>query len=266
MSTTLVSALMHIDDPRPRLADKHRLHYRNWVKNVLGLDVPLVFHADRQYDLYASELTFKQRTFKGLLWRTKFEQLQVYKDFHAPVRALMESPAFLAKSFDHDGLQWTQPLYTILTFQKLYWLVETANQNPFDTDWFCWLDAGGIRHKIEPGLKWPNVEKLDAEKVNMFVVSPAGVIQTENWERHCLSHAAMIQGACVAAKKEPLQRFLQLFKEIVAECLRRGFIGSEQKMYDFCYASVPDLFKLHDASTVESEVKDVWFKFFDYLR
>lgn len=257
MNTTLVSALLHIDDPRPRLADKHRLHYRNWVKNVLGLDVPMVFYADEQY---------RPEKWVGLSKGSELNDLQAYKDFHAPVSTLMSSPAFLVKPFDRDGLQWTQPLYTILTFQKLYWLVETANQNPFDTDWFCWLDAGGIRHKIEPGLKWPNTEKLDAEKVNVFVVSKPRIIPEDKWEAHCLSHGAMIQGACIVGKKEPLEWFLRLFKNTVELCLRKGFIGSEQKMYDFCYSRHPELFAMHDASAVESEVKDVWFKFFDYLR
>lgn len=262
MSTTLVSALLHIDDPRPRLADKHRHFYREWVKSVLGLDCPIVFNADEHYfDSIRRELKWSRM----LLWNEKLERTQAYKDFHAPVSALMSSLTFLAKPFDHDGLQWTQPLYLMVIFQKLYWLVETAQMNPFNTDWFCWLDAGGIRHKIEPGIKWPNTDKLDPEKVNMFVVSTPRQLEEKDWERHCLSHAAMITGTCFVGKKEPLKVFLELFKAMVNECLGKGFIGSEQKIYDFCYSRHPEMFALHDASG-ELGIKDVWFKFFDYLK
>lgn len=42
-------------------------------------------------------------------------------------------------------LDWKLPTYAPLSFSKFQWLSEVAQHNPFDSEYFFWMDAGAFR-------------------------------------------------------------------------------------------------------------------------
>lgn len=267
-TTTLVSSLVYINDARPRLRNKHQGCYQRWAPNVLSLASPLVFQVD---DHYHHAMRSCRSVHDPGLAKTRFKKvslpdLHAYREYFAAVQTLMTSPAFIGRIRDPNGLQWTQPLYNIVTFDKIHLLQEVATLNPFHTDYFCWIDAGGIRHRIEPGLLWPGaMHALDPNRVNIFCVTKPRILEEREWMNHSLSHAAMIQAAALVSQKGPLDEFVPLFSEVIRRCLAMGFIGAEQKMLDICYSLRPELFHVIDATSHPSKQENIWFKFFDFL-
>jgi hypothetical protein len=264
---TIISQLFYIKDQKDILKEKHSHFYKTWVKNLLSLNCPLIFYTDDYYYdfIYDERIKHDLNLEKTRIIKTTIDSLDCFIQYFEKIDKLLWSKEFRNLNFPKDGIQWNNTNYNIVTLNKLFLLKKYANFNIFNTNFFCWLDAGGIRHYILPNMKWPNIsDNVNKNKFNLFsVVKDRHIIS--NKMHYCLSHAAMIQAAILISSQNPINLVYDEFIKELNICLNEGYIPTEQKVFDFCSINNPELFNIIYAGNINSKIENVWFKFFDYF-
>lgn len=265
---TIISQLFYINDQTNVLKEKHSHFYKTWVKNVLSLNCPLIFYTDDYYYdfIYNERIKYDLKLEKTYIIKTTINSLDCFVQYFETINKLLWSTKFRNLNFPKDGIQWNNTNYNIVTLNKLFLLKKYANLNIFNTNFFCWLDAGGIRHNILPNMKWPNIsDNINKNKLNVFSVIKDRYI-INNKMHYCLSHAAIIQAVVLISTQKPINLVYDIFTKELDSCLDDCYIPTEQKVFDFCSINNPELFNIIYAGDINSEIKDIWFKFFDYFK
>ena len=212
--------------------------YLWWMKNTLSLDSNFVIYTEEKFK---DKIEKNRREFDPDFIKTKIivkplQELEYYTEYHDKLDLLMSSEEFKDKS-DHNVPESTQPLYNVIMFNKLSFLKDTKDNNYFDSDYFIWADAGGLRENISDyvGQVWPNENKLSELDDKIVFFSHSKDFTIEDNEFHSLSQIRHIQGTCFFVPKERLDKFVTTFKETVEECIKNGFIGSDEKVLDITY-------------------------------
>ena len=69
-----------------------------------------------------------------------------------------------------ESTQANLELYNPLIFNKIHWLADVAEENPFDTEYFVWLDAGIANAQCHPGyFSKPWLEDRLESHLNKFL-------------------------------------------------------------------------------------------------
>jgi hypothetical protein len=149
--------------------------------------------------------------------------------------------------------EMVNPEYNTVIFNKFYFIEEAKKQ--MDYDLYVWCDAGLLRNDEIKNQRFPNLEKVNdgfSEKVTFFSHDTNFVIH--NRELHLLSQYRYIHGGCFFVPKETnLEFIINCFEELIGEYLKNGYVGSEEKYYDFCYEDNKDSFNI---------IKSDWRQYF----
>lgn len=162
MTTTVVTALYDIG--REHLSGKyaHRpfQKYLDWFKNLLLLNVPMVIFIPPELEQHIN------RSYPTKVVSRTFQQLQAYQ-YHDKIQSVIDHMRAnnYRKYFD-DCPEFMTAKYETIIFSKFDFLAEVANSNPFNTEYFIWLDAGTFRQipNFDYTLSWPDSYKIDIIK------------------------------------------------------------------------------------------------------
>jgi hypothetical protein len=146
-------------------------------------------------------------------------------------------------------------------FNKVFWLQHTVQNKFFDNDLVIWADAGGLREKIEKyaNIKWPLLDKLntlDNNKITFFSHNDDFNIEEHDKEFYALSQIRNIQGTAFIAPSHLVESLLNDFTYSIDESLERGYIGSDEKVFDFAFVRDKSKYSL---------IKCTWREYFNIL-
>lgn len=259
-NVTLVAALFDIGRDN---WDNFTMSYNTymwWMRNLLFLDANLVIYTEEKFK---NEILSYRKQVDPNLEKTKLiiqnlEDIDGYKLYYEPLKTLMESDGF-KKKVHFRVPEMTKPLYNVIMFSKMLYILDSYKNNYFDSDFYIWMDAGGIRNdKPEKNIKWPDlkkINKLDNTKTTFF--SHHNTIRFENHEHHALSQMRFIQGTAFFVPKNNVEQLANDFKDVVFDVISKGYIGSDEKIFDIVYLKNPNLYSL---------IKSDWREYFDMFR
>jgi len=248
MKSTIVMALFDIGRDKWENFTMSYHTYFWWMRNTLSLDTNMVIYTDGTYEKeiieFRSEVDPNLK--KTKIVNIKLEDTEGYKIFNTPLENLMYSEEFKNK-ISFQVPEMTKPLYNVVMFSKLYYILDAKQNNYFDTDWYIWADAGGLRENIENYYKniWPSQEKiskLDQNKVVFF--SHRDSINIQDKEYYALSQTRFIQGTCFLVPNIAIEKITQDFTNTAIECIRSKYIGSDEKIFDLTYIKNPSDYHL----------------------
>ena len=259
-NTTIVTALYDIGREN---WSNFRMSYHTylwWMENTLSLNTNMVIFTESKFE---DVITKSRKKIDPELKKTKIivkdlKETEAYKLYGRPLRALMESSAFINKVSFKDVPEMCQYLYNVVMFGKFNFLQEAKDKLYFpEQKYLVWADAAGLREKIEcySNTSWPDESKLDENKVTFFSHHEKISIMVK--EHHALSQMRFIQGTCFIVPVKLIDEVLQDVKNIVFECITDGFIGSDEKILDFYYLSNSSKCKL---------IKSTWREYFNILK
>jgi hypothetical protein len=262
-NVVLVTALFDIGRPNWKHHALPEDRYLWWFRNTLSLDANLVvFVDDHFYDRVQQIISEVGNPTKTRVIRyASVHHLPAYIRFNADLERLMFSDAFKA-IIPFQVPEAVEPLYNVMMFNKIDFIKEAiiSNKAHQANDYYWWVDAGGLREEISnyKGVKWPSVEKLDAlpkDKCLFFNHHPK--ISIHDIRDHSLSQMRFIQGTAFGGRPATLSYLGQLVDDKVRECLRKGYIGSDEKVFDLVALDHPELFH-YEVST--------WREYFNRYR
>lgn len=224
--------------------------YMHWFDNLLSLDINLYILTEKKFEerILKSRQKVDPELKKTVLKIGKLEDLHAYILFNDRLEKLMFSDEF-KKSLHHQGVpEMTKPLYNVLMFNKVSFLQEIIDKNPFNTEYFSWVDAGFIRGvgDIENIKKWPDPSKLmlKKDKIKFFCINTdvKNTICDVKW--HLMSQVRLLKGTVFFLHKDLILPLKEKFHYYVDQSLQNGYIGSDEKIFDLCCLNNPDLFDL----------------------
>jgi len=151
-----------------------------------------------------------------------------------------------------ESTQANLELYNPLIFNKIHWLAETAAENPFDTEYFVWIDAGIANAQCHPGyFSKPWLEERLCPHLNkfLFLCFPYdGHNEIHGFKRegmHKFSKVKYVDRVARATffggKKTECLFFSDKFREIAHQTLDAGYMGTEESIYTILTYLYPGL-------------------------
>lgn len=223
--------------------------YLWWMRNLLYLDTDLIIYTEDKFknDILKYRKEVDPTLKKTIIVIQPLESIDGYKTFFEPLNTLMNSEEF-KKQIQFNVPEMTKPLYNVVMFAKLFYILDAHRKNLFDADLYVWADAGVIRKdNPEMNLKWPDIQKineLDNNKVTFFCHHPYVKVGVDNYKFHALSQMRYIQGGAVFVPRKCVEDICELFKNTALSCISNGYVGSDEKIFDFTYLTNPENYNL----------------------
>jgi len=202
--------------------------YWRWHKNSLRINAPYVFFG-------AEETLSRVADIRSGL-PTSFQMLDI--------------PGFVTSREIDLSLQKSDPINVPSVDLGRIWLEKVnlmslaADSNPFDTEWFAWIDSGLniFRHQPPPEEVWPSPDKLrllSKTRVN-YSQSHAYNVGIKKWGYfHCISGGAFVVHRSMVAK------IRELFYRYVVKCIEETqtyVCLSDQCIFTRMFSDHPGLF------------------------
>jgi hypothetical protein len=261
--TTVVSALFYIGRDRwqhsgfPPDVDR----YKSWVVNLLRQDICLYFYVDDYYyNFIVNERKKHDPNFKKtVIVKTSLDNLYFYKKYYNREACLISSFDFKQTIFHKDSADMNYPLYHIINFSKIEFIKKSFEENKFKSDYFFWVDAGGLRYITDREDKiWldSKYEGFNTDKITHFTHNLEFDIYNGKSD-YFRTQNRNIQGTAWIIPKEKVTLFFDLIDNEVDSIISNRIVGSDEKVYDFLYKSNPKLYRLEKCG---------WFEFYDIVK
>ena len=192
---TYVSGYWSVDN-------KHGDIFNDWFKNTLNVDENYVIYCNNN-DLQLLKLN-----------REKFKNKTIFKnkdinEFYTNTLNINNKTNSIHVPSKELGLIW---------LEKINLLYETSLENPYNSDWFCWIDAGisSLRNKvIENPVTITNniIHLLDKNKIN-YSTSENNEVNTD-W----YNYKHNLAGGMFIIHKEKVEYYRNIFYEYLIDCI-----------------------------------------------
>lgn len=259
MKTTLITSLYDIGRNNWEHWNRTQEQYFKYLGNILSLNSNIVVFID-EADL--ERVTNLRKTYDPELKyikiiTRKFNDMECYKIFFEKTKEVMQSEKFISRIKQKDTPEMKFPEYNIVNFNKIFLVNEVIESNPFNSEYFMWIDAGFYHHMFPKeyiGRVFPDKDKvrnLDDNRVHFLSLVPEEYIKINSY----MDPTVTITGSWFAGKADPLKKLKPLVIKVIQEFLDSNAANDDQAIYAGCYMYSPDLFTI--------EVGD-WFKSLDY--
>ena len=217
MSLTCVSAYFPVKN-------KYDNKYLEWFNNSLCINCPYIFFTTsesieliksfrKELPTYYIECTIEE------FYTYQYKDRMIHDSYHCPSVEL--------------NLIWNEKIFML---QKAYEL------NPFNSEWFHWIDAGICiyRDVKPPDTLFPNEEILTTLPKDKFIYSSSNLyeessVSTENYYHH-------IAGTSYLLYKDMIPLFKDMYKEYIDKLLNDKIIWTDQIILTHIYKENPELF------------------------
>lgn len=253
--SVIVTALFDIGRDRWSNYNQSYNTYLFWMDNILNVDSDFIIYTEEKF---LDRIVESRKKIDKDLTRTKiilknFEDLDSYKKYYQKIKNLMSSEDFV-KKIHFQVPEMIYPEYNAVIFNKFYFIENAIKES--DYDFYVWCDAGLLRDNTNQNKVFPNLQKLQKEhldKITFFSHNTNFNITSR--EMHLLSQYRYIHGGCFfVPKKSDLNFLIKHFENLVEKYFEIGYVGSEEKYFDFCYEDNKDKFNI---------VKSDWRQYFE---
>ena len=259
INTTIVTCLFYIGRDRWKFSGFPPGYdrYSGWMKNFLSLDAQMIFYVDEFYYERAVEIRkqYDPNLEKTVFIKTSLDQLEVYKTYYNRLSSLMNSPEF-KKKIQFQVSDMLYPLYNVLMYNKANLLKQAAETNPFKSDYLYWVDVGAFREDLSEyeNIKWPDFNNTAYFNNKITFFSHFGSeYNIDNQETHFLSQARVVQGGYFIVPVQKVDFLKEEVDSVINEILNKGYIGSDEKIFDIICKRNPGSVNM---------IKATWFEFY----
>lgn len=204
--------------------NKHDNKYLKWFENTLSINCPYVFFTNsKSIDIikkYRKDLpTYYIDCEIEDFFTYKYRNRMITHEIHCPSIEL--------------NLIWNEKIFMI---QKAYEI------NPFDSEWFQWIDAGICSYRDEkpPSITYPNINKLSLLPKDKFIYSASyeynsNLVTKTNYYHH-------ISGTSYLIHKSLINRFVDIYQLYLEKLVDKDNIWTDQLLLTHIHKDNPDMF------------------------
>jgi hypothetical protein len=253
MNTTLVTALF--DLKRGELETNFKRPFSKYLEHFGKLlrackNTPMLVYVDKDQEDFVK--THRQGSVGTDIRFKKADDFKTWFSFHKEVQSIRQDPKWLAQAgWLPDSTQAKLELYNPLVMSKMFMLNDAVIFNPFDSDNYCWIDAG-LTQTVHPGYFSHDkvIEKMEPLlKKFLFVCYPyVGAEEIHGFERkelHRLSGVNYVdrvaRGGFFGGHKNKVKEINSIYYHVLMDTLKRGYMGTEESIFSILTYQRPEL-------------------------
>ena len=205
-----------------KVKNKHDDKYLKWFENTLAIQCPYVFFTTKE------NIEFIKKCRKDL--PTYFIEYNI-EDFYMY--------SFKEKMITHP-IHCPSIELNLIWNEKIFMMEKAKELNPFQSDWFQWMDSGIciFRDKIPPQISYPNKDKINFLPKNKFIYCSSynyieKYVQPTIYYHH-------ISGNFILHKNF-LSEYVEIYKEFL-KLIDTNNIWTEQVIFTHIYKKYPELY------------------------
>ena len=134
---TFVSALFDIDRVDGRKWD----NYLKWFDITLKLKVPMVLFITDDLVEFVEE---RRKDIPTDIIIQTVEDIPYY-NLKDGIQEILDSDRYKEDISDPDRIECQQAMYSVIQYSKFPWLEKAIDKNPYESEFFFWIDAGASR-------------------------------------------------------------------------------------------------------------------------
>lgn len=200
-NTTIITALYNIQ--RDTKGDGRKWEdYLQWFEETLQLPLPMVLFIPKSLEEFV--VSHRKSCYKTHIIIQELEEIP-YAYLEPKMNSLLLDPIYQHKIRDPTRVECKLAYYNIIQYSKFKWLEIATNINPFQTNYFFWMDAGISRfipkelyHRVTPRLSIPE-KKLLIQNNDIYYHYP--VDERYLWDSQCLLCGTMFGGDAYVIKE-----------------------------------------------------------------
>jgi len=216
-------------------------------------DYNVVVYIEEQYKDLVQDIRDTSNT---VIRIKEVDEFRTNFPFYEQVSSIRKDPSWYNQAgWLANSAQATMELYNPMVMSKMFLLHDEKIRNPFDTDYFCWID-GGLTNTVHPGYfskdrildKIPKI--LDKFLFLSFPYPDGGEIH--GFERDKLNDLAktknveyVCRGGFFGGPKETLSDINGIYYSWLNSTLNEGYMGTEESIFTLMTYTHPHLFKKH---------------------
>ena len=136
--TTVVTALFDID--REKRGDGRRLQdYFVWLKKTLKLKCNLYIVTEEKFKDFI--VLHRDQNLNTKIKITTLNTSKYYK-YLDDIKRIINNKEYKKRISYPNRVECTLPEYNIIQYSKFGWLEDCIVENPFESKYFFWIDAG----------------------------------------------------------------------------------------------------------------------------
>ncbi len=202
--------------------NKHDDNYLKWFENTLSINCPYVFFTNKQTIEIIKKFRKDLPTYYII---REIEDFFTYKYKNNMITHTIHCPSV------ELNLIWNE---------KIFMIQKACEINPFNSEWFKWVDAGicTYRDNSPPNIPFPNVNKLNKLPIDKFIYSSSNeyydyLVKNDNYYHH-ISGTYLIH-------KSLINTFVDIYKMFL-ERIDKNNIWTDQVLLTHIYKDYPELF------------------------
>ncbi len=227
--------------------------YLKWFDVTLKLNCPMILFVTEDVLEFVKE---RRKDIPTVVLVQTIEQIPYYylKD---QIDEVISSKEYRNKIRDPDRIECQYSLYSIVQYSKFKWLETAINQNPFDSKFFFWMDAGGSRFFEDYDLSqpYPSINGIIAleEMGDQFVIqmnmeyykdlANASTLTKD----YLLDNRSYVLGSMFGGTKDALLKVGKDIEDVfINDMLMNGFVNNEQIVLGYLAKTNPDDFAIYE--------------------
>jgi hypothetical protein len=249
--TTIVTAYFQL-----KISKASHNTYIQWMKNMLDINNPMIIFCDSQSKSIIQSMRSNQAN--TVIIETSIHDFYTFK-----------YSRIFAEHYEMDTekrVGHNMFLYMIWS-EKSHFLKRAIELNPFQNEYFLWVDIGCFRVPNTQYIDWPNHNKMvavDKSKVLMLLIQPFTDEELKSVSLPSFQFKNRIGGTIFGGYKDALLKWHDKYYEMLEHFISIGrFIGKDQSIMNSVYLLNKDLVQLVNWVP---RCPDKWFYLQEYLR
>lgn len=230
---TIVTSLFNVQ--REEMDGRNWEEYLEWFEETLKLKCSMVIFTTEDLVSFIEEKRTKIPT--EIITQT-IEEIPYYK-LKEDLDKIIESEEYKEKISDPDRIECKHSIYSIIQYSKFKWLNQVVDENPFNSKFFFWLDAGGSRffERYDLNLEYPSSNAIEAleEMGDKFLIQMnmeyyKDLVNSEKLdEKYLLDNRSYILGSMFGGTSKALNKVSEDIEDVLLhKMIDNGFVNNEQ--------------------------------------
>lgn len=248
---TIVSSLFNIQ--REGMDGRTWEEYLKWFDITLRLKCPMVLFITEDVREFVEE---RRKSIPTEIIVQSIEEIPYYY-LRDRIDAVIASDEYKEKILDPDRIECQHSMYSIVQYSKFKWLLQAIEENPFNSKFFFWMDAGASRFFEDYNLsqEYPSQNAIDALndmgdkfliQMNMEYYKDLANANTLP-EKYLLDNRSYVLGSMFGGGIESLKKVSNDVENIfVNEMIDNQFVNNEQIALGYLVKKNPDDFEIFE--------------------
>jgi hypothetical protein len=254
MSITLVTALYDID--RKSKGDGRSFdEYLSWFAQTLKVKSPMVIFVEDYLEDFVIE---HRKNLPTKIITQPLKQIPYYY-LNDDIQHILDDKNFKERISAPSRLECKMSIYNVIIFSKFPWVKRVIEENPFQSEYFMWMDAGLSRfftpHDVDTNLPYPSESALESlldNKDSVLIQAqmdfyPDLVNAKEYNDDYFWDARSWVMAGLWGGGSESLSKFCNMVDNVLQEKLiKRGIVNNEQIVMAYIYKTNDDMFTVFE--------------------